>query len=308
MERGETMNIEQLEHIIEVAKCKSISKAAENLHISQSGLSQSISSLEKELNVKILARSRNGAIPTEAGKQIIIKANHIITSVQELREEAETPISDISGELRLMGIPGVMPTLIKTAMHLKRKYENLSVDINENGSSEILEDFKENRIDAGFLAMDERLLKQSIGLPFEPISKGNMIVCVGKKSPLSAKKTIRAEELKEQTFILYKDDYVESFIRKFSNYYGRVNVLFSTKNGDAISMALREGMGVTIGHTYSFTNHPLVLSGELVTLEIENFSDHEVYFGWLKQKKTLLSQVTKEAINKFNQELFIDHL
>ncbi|MYL56642.1 LysR family transcriptional regulator [Virgibacillus halodenitrificans] len=308
MERGEMMNIEQLEHIVEVAKGPSISKAADSLHITQSGISQSISALENELGIKLFKRSRKGAVPTEAGKRIIIKANDILNNVQELREEAEGTTNAITGELRLMGIPGVMPTLIKTTTYLRRKYPNLSVDINEKGSFEIIDDFQTKQIDAGFIAMNDKLLQQNVGLNFEPVSKGKLVLCVGRNSPLSIKKSITPEELKEQTFILYKDDYVQWFIRDFSNVFGKINVLFSTKNGDAIIMALREGMGVTIGHDYSFANHPLVLSGELVTLEIDNFSDHVVYFGWLKQGSIPLSQITKEAIDRFNQVLFMDHL
>ncbi|WP_217587961.1 LysR family transcriptional regulator [Lentibacillus saliphilus] len=302
------MNIEQLEHIVEVAKGKSITKAAETLHITQSGISQSISALENELGIQLFNRSRNGALPTEDGKKIIIKAHEILNSVQELREGAKEEQNTITGELRLVGLPGVMATLVKTATQLKRKYPNLSVDINEKGSFEIMEDYQERRIDAGFIAMSDKLLQQSIGLSFEPVIKGKMVLCVGRKSPLAQKKTITPQELKKQTFVLYKDDYVKSFIRDFSNVFGDVEVLFSTNNGDAITMALTEGVAVTIGHDYSFAHHPLVLSGDLITLEVENFSDHLVYFGWLKHSNMPLSHITNEAIKKFNQDLFMNYL
>ena len=59
------MNFEQLEYIKEVIETKSMSIAAENLHVTQSAISQSISLLEKEFGVQLFKRSRNGTIPTE---------------------------------------------------------------------------------------------------------------------------------------------------------------------------------------------------------------------------------------------------
>lgn len=302
------MNIEQLEHIVEVAKMKSISKASETLHITQSGISQSISALENELNIEIFRRSRMGAVPTEVGKRIIIKANDVLNKVRELREEAEDQTNTLTGELRLAGMPGVTSTLVRIAAQLNRKYSNLTVDISEKGSFEIMEDFLENNLDAGFVAMSEKMIQQRTELTFESVIEGKMVLCASRDSYLSKKKSLRPEELKNQTFVLYQDDYVNCFVRDFSNVFGEIDVLFSTNNGDAIVTALTEGMAVTIGHDYSFSNHPLVLSGELIMIDIDNFSDHVVYFGWITKKNTSLSPITKEAINRFNQELFINYL
>ncbi|WP_438824973.1 helix-turn-helix domain-containing protein [Bacillus sp. JJ722] len=52
-------------------KTKSFSIASQNLHVSQSELSQSILNLEKELGVQIFERSRLGAFPTDEGKVVI---------------------------------------------------------------------------------------------------------------------------------------------------------------------------------------------------------------------------------------------
>lgn len=66
------MNIEQLLYIVEVAKYSSLSIAAQNLHVTQSNISQSITNLEKELGIKVLKRSRgHGAVPTDEGRIIL---------------------------------------------------------------------------------------------------------------------------------------------------------------------------------------------------------------------------------------------
>ena len=62
------MNIEQLQYIIEVSEQGTIAKAAENLHVSHSAISQAIASLESELGITIFNRSRSGSICTTEGK------------------------------------------------------------------------------------------------------------------------------------------------------------------------------------------------------------------------------------------------
>ena len=54
------MRIEQLEHLIEISKTHSINHAAQNRHITQQSLSRSIKSLEDELLVPLLSRTRKG--------------------------------------------------------------------------------------------------------------------------------------------------------------------------------------------------------------------------------------------------------
>lgn len=83
------MNIDQLLYVVEVAKTGSITTAAENLHVTPAGVSQSISNLEKRLGITIFARSRKGSSPTLEGKATIKKAYEIISKYQELLEESK---------------------------------------------------------------------------------------------------------------------------------------------------------------------------------------------------------------------------
>ena len=61
------MNIQQLTYIVEIANCKSISRAAEYLFVSQPALSQQIRNLEKELGYCVFRRTRKGLELTEKG-------------------------------------------------------------------------------------------------------------------------------------------------------------------------------------------------------------------------------------------------
>ncbi|PGY12971.1 LysR family transcriptional regulator [Bacillus sp. AFS031507] len=296
------MNIEQLEYIVEVAKCNSLTKAAELHNITQSGISLSITALEKELGLKIFERSRRGVFPTEEGKKIINKTLEALNKIQEIKDEAYFQTNLMKGGIKIEGIPGFMPSIIRTKTFLKGKYPNLNIEITEKGSFEIIEDFRQNKIDAGFIAVRKDALQGDIGIAFEPLFEGKLVVCINKNSPLAKGGKIHPLELKKQTFILYNDDYVTGFMKDFTEKFGDVHVLFKTNNAISIEEALTEGLALTIGHDYSFLNYPPVLSGDLVILEVDPYPQEPIYFGWVKTESDKLSLISKQVIHLFNQE------
>lgn len=72
------MEIRELRAFVAVAEDGSLSAAARRLHVSQSALSQTVQSLERQLGVRLLERDRTGARPTDAGKILLREAKSLI--------------------------------------------------------------------------------------------------------------------------------------------------------------------------------------------------------------------------------------
>jgi DNA-binding transcriptional LysR family regulator len=72
------MEIRELRAFAAVAEDGSLSAAARRLHLSQSALSQTVQSLERELGVRLLDRGPSGARPTEAGQVLLREARSLI--------------------------------------------------------------------------------------------------------------------------------------------------------------------------------------------------------------------------------------
>lgn len=104
------MNIEQLEVVKEVFETNSMSLAAQNLHVSQSAISQSISLLEKEIGIPLFKRSRNGTVPTEDGTTIIKIILEILMKVDEIKDEVQSITSVYRGELIIATIASLSMT------------------------------------------------------------------------------------------------------------------------------------------------------------------------------------------------------
>ncbi|MEH6942241.1 LysR family transcriptional regulator [Bacillus sp. JJ722] len=296
------MNIEQMQYIVEVARTKSLLAASNNLFVTQSALSQSISNLEKELGMKLFTRSRQGTIPTLEGKKIIKKALEIVIKLQEIKEEAQGYTDLQNSELRIASIPVGMISLVKTVSNFKKDYPRTNFRITEKSSKEILLDIRENKVDLGLIATKEDLLQNDKDLRFEPFWEGKMVIGAGKNSPLASQKSIDAQELLKYLFVLYDEDYVHEFKKCFNEKIGPLNTMFTSNNSVAIIRALSEGLTITCGYDFSFFNSPFVKNGDIVSIDIDNFEQSPIKIGWVRSKCTEKSSISKHFVNRFIHE------
>ncbi|TNJ62632.1 LysR family transcriptional regulator [Paenibacillus hemerocallicola] len=296
------MNIDQLAYIVEVARVKSLSAASLNLHVTQSAISQAITGLEKELGIKLFVRSRAETVPTPEGRAILKKAQEVTRLIREIREEAENRAGTLRGRLRLGTLPAEMIALVQVVASLKQDHPHVHIEMSEKGSVDVMDDVRSGELDLGLVAMpeDQPLLLKD--LKFERLYKGKLMIAAGRRSPLAARKSVTPQELREQLLVLYKDDYVEWFIRDFTAQFGPPSVLFKTNNAGAIQSALLEGIAVTVGHDFSFLQHSHHVNADYALLELDRFIQQPVHFGWVWPAKQLLSPVAKYVMERFKHE------
>ena len=83
------MNVLHLKYAVEVAKTRSISRAAENLFMGQPNLSRAIKELETKLGINIFERTRGGLVITPEGERFLERAEKIVMQVEELESMYE---------------------------------------------------------------------------------------------------------------------------------------------------------------------------------------------------------------------------
>src|SRR5476651_2161274 len=90
------MELRQLEYFVAVAEEGNFTRAAERVHISQSGVSAQIRRLERDLGATLIDRSGRAATLTTAGAAALEHARAILASVNAVR----AAVDDVSGLLR----------------------------------------------------------------------------------------------------------------------------------------------------------------------------------------------------------------
>ncbi|MBQ7796748.1 MAG: LysR family transcriptional regulator [Lachnospiraceae bacterium] len=78
------MQIKQLEYLVKIVENGSISKAAEQLYISQPNLTKAISNLEKEYGIRLFNRKARGVELTAEGKEFMRYARKVIAEADAL--------------------------------------------------------------------------------------------------------------------------------------------------------------------------------------------------------------------------------
>ena len=114
------MNDRQLKYILTIAKEKNLTTAAQKLYISQPSLSSMLSTVEKQLGVKLFDRSVTPMMPTYAGEQFIETAEQIVNAYSDLRRKIDDINNAMVGRLNVgcgpqsshMLIPKILPPFI----------------------------------------------------------------------------------------------------------------------------------------------------------------------------------------------------
>ena len=293
------MNLEQMEYIKEIIHTQSISIAAQNLHVSQSAVSQSISLLEKELGIRLFKRSRFGTTPTEEGKNIINKALKIVEHIAKIKEEAQTLTSSFKGELKIAAIPSLMSFLPKILSLFKKDFPQIKVTIIEMESKKIIEKVKQHTVDLGFTTI-QKSFEQTLPehFIFEKLDyHADIKVIVPKDSPLAFQKGLTIQDLSDYPIVMYTSQYWENFIHSFEESYGSMNVLFHTSNSEVIKKTVSEGLAIGLLSSYSLMDDPYVESQRIILRSLMDYNFvSDLSFGCLISEKNAQHNLAKKFL------------
>ncbi len=147
------MTIIQLEYLLAVANCGSFSQAAEHCFVTQPSLSMQVKSLEEELGVVLLDRSKKPVVPTEAGEVVLEQVRETLRSFNYIREAVHELKGETAGKLRLGVIPTIAPYLLHRFMPtFVKEYPKVELEISEMKTADIVEALKRDQLDAALVA------------------------------------------------------------------------------------------------------------------------------------------------------------
>lgn len=148
------MDLHYLEYIIEIANMHSISRAAENLFITQSTLSQYLSRLEAELGVSLFERRRNEMTLTPAGKLYVSTCEQMLQQKRELYNQ----LSDMGQAKTGSFSVGITPQWGAVAYsHIIGKfyesYPNVTVKVTEETASPLIRLLQDGELDMAIIPL-----------------------------------------------------------------------------------------------------------------------------------------------------------
>ncbi|MEH6939202.1 LysR family transcriptional regulator [Bacillus sp. JJ664] len=289
------MNIEQMEYIVKVASEKSINKAAEKLHITSSGLSQSISHLENELGITIFNRSRKGTVPTEEGNILINRAIEVLQIISKLNEELFDYKNNKKIHLKIIAAPTFASVLQRALNRNNIEHLNVTIDIEEKVPPQIMETIKHTEYDFCFFPQDLEILENEKNINHDLIRTDRVHVIVGKHSPLyDLEYVTQADVLNMETacYTIYSDYYYSKLIKSNKN-----KIKVTTNSMSILTEAVREHNVFVYSHESGAKFHPDIISGTLKSIPYKENNEYVFKDLWViypKNKK--LTNISKKFI------------
>lgn len=198
------MNFNQLKYFCAVCECRTVSAAAEYLHISQPSLSNAIKEIEDEFGVKLFYRQHSGMMLTSEGERFYKMSRELLNRA----EQTENIMKDLGRQRKILrlGIPPMIGSVILPKIYREFLTENpdIHIEITEGGQQELIGKLSDGLLDMIFIPYENTIDKSFSSVN---IDKTEIVCCVSEKSELSSENSVTAQELSKTPVVLFKDSF-----------------------------------------------------------------------------------------------------
>ena len=225
-----------------IVEMKSFTKAAMALGYTQSSISQMVASLENELSMKLLIRSRTGVKLTLEGEELYPFIERTILQYRSMQEKALEIKGLETGIIRVGTITSVtchwMPMLIKEFQQI---YPNVQFVFHNGDYTSIQEWIKTGVVDFGFITPPA-----VTGLNTVNIKTGEMLAVLPQNHPLAQNTAIPLSLLTKEPFILLEEGHYSEPLEAFHSIGQEPNIKYTIHDDFAIMTMVEAGLGVSI--------------------------------------------------------------
>ena len=193
------MDLQSLRCFSVLAETLNFHRAARRLNMTQPALSLRLKRLEDELDLRLLERSRSSVSLSDAGREFLPHARHLLNQASTAREAAERIAAGQAGHLRIGYTPvsffGYVPDLIRSYAMTQ---PDVRISLTELLSDQVEVALTTREIDAGFL-------HPPVGrrdLQVQDLRSEGFVVALSTENPLARKSALTLKDLAEEDFVL----------------------------------------------------------------------------------------------------------
>jgi len=286
------MQIESLKVFCDLAESESFTKAAQINSVTQSAVSQQISSLERQFKSILIERSKKKFRLTREGQVLYEYSKQIIQTYQSLQSKLQEIKDVISGTIRVATIYSIglhdLPPYLKKYL---KSYPTVNVHVEYRRSNQVYDDVLSNVVDLGLVAYPVRDNK----LDVVPLRRDRLVLVCHPQHPLAKSKSVPLSAIAGQKFIGFQPDIpTRKAIDKILKDRGiQVQHVMEFDNIETVKRAVEIDAGISIVPQGTIVQE--VSKQTLVQLDLE---DGEFYrpLAAIYKKNRVLSPAIKQFI------------
>lgn len=234
--------MERYAAFLKVVEVGSFTKAAELLGYTQPALSQMIASLERELSIRLLYRSRYGVRLTPEGERLFPSIQSSVLQYEAMRRTAEGVRGLDSGIVRIGTISSVschwLPGIIRAFW---QEHPNIQIVLHQGDYTSIPEWVRTGEVDFGFVNPDA--VK---GMETTIIKADSFYAVLPKSHPLAARESLTLEELASEPLLLLEEGAYSEPLEAFRARGITPDIKLRVHDDYSILSMVEQGLGVSI--------------------------------------------------------------
>ena len=246
------MNFQELNYALSIARYQNLTKAAEELYISQPTLSKCLQKLEREMGGKLFSRSGNTYVPTYLGRRYLEYARKVLALNQDWERELKDMNACMDGELNiafpLMRSSCMVPSIMKV---FHKKYPGVRVNFMEEAHAIQEKLLLNDELDFGIFNETRPHPK----LSYETLLREEILLVMPPDHPMAVRGMKRSEVkhlwidlrlLEKEEFILHFPDQTtgQLALELFETWGIKPQVSVRTRNTETSVRLCMEGMGL----------------------------------------------------------------
>jgi DNA-binding transcriptional LysR family regulator len=195
------MELRQLRYLDAVARRGSFTRAAMDLHIAQSAVSQQVGRLERELGVELLRRTTRRVEVTEAGALVLIRARRALAEADGVRADLDALQGLVHGTLRLGGVPAVGPVHPAALIaDFARAHPGVAITVREDAAFTLLGELRDGGLDLVMALVDPGSLDELEGVR---LLDEELVLVAHPDHPLARAGRVRVERLAGEALVTH---------------------------------------------------------------------------------------------------------
>jgi DNA-binding transcriptional LysR family regulator len=189
-----TLNYHQVELLYEVVRCRTLTAAAQNMHISQPAVTKQLKALEESLGVKLFKREKGRLLPTAEAILLFEQTERTNASLRALNELADGLRTGTLGRLSICAYPAVTERLLPEAIAaFQARYPKVFVEVAIENAEKMLDLVESQQVDIGICSPFREMRHVN-----EQHLLDSTIVCAMRVGdPLAKRRTVRIDELND---------------------------------------------------------------------------------------------------------------
>ena len=273
-------SLRQLEIFVAISRTASVSRAAEDLSLSQSATSTSLSEFEKQFDLQLFDRVGKSLRINETGQQLLPRAVELLDRAKEI--EALLQGHAGFGHMKIgatLTVGNYLATIL-VARFLQQHPES-RIQLQVQNTSNIVQQIANHELDLGLIEGD----CHHPDIEVQPWVADELVVFSAPNHPLARLSKVTIEQLLQEPWILREkgSGTRETFDRAFHNHHAKLNIRLELEHTEAIKRAVESGLG--IGCISRLALKDAFRRGSLVPLATPNLDlGRYFYFLWHKQK------------------------